>query len=877
MTEENKENKKDKNQPTPLMQQYLGIKAQYPDAVLFFRLGDFYEMFGEDAVKVHSILEVILTKRQNEPMCGVPYHSVNNYIRKLIKAGYKVAICEQLEDPATVKGIVKRGVVRVITPGTLLEENLLDSKNNNFLMSVVTYNKNSAAVAVTDISTGELFTYRTNLFNLENEIIKYKPNEIIVSQKDFGNETLKKILNKFEILVSPIKDIYSDPSYCENFIEKTLGVQSLNHFNISDKPDIISAAGLVYVYIKENRPQTLAVLKNIKFIENNNYMVLDSAAIKNLEILRSNSTLKSDGSLLSAIDSTVTPMGARLVRHWLVKPLIKVSDIKSRHKNIEFFVKNSSLKDELRQRLKSIYDLDRISSRIVSGSAHPKEMLALKDSLKNITEILNMPDWNGAVSQDWKTGGDFQSKNNEEIIFDIINKIGTYINPDAPVFIKDGGVIKQGISKELDEYRAINRDAKKYISDMENEEKQKTGISNLKIGYTSVFGYYIEVTRANSHLVPANYVRKQTLTNCERYITQELKNFEEKIISARDKIIKLETEIYISLRQSIAEYVQNILELSLKIAELDIYLAFADNALRYNYCCPEITDTKELVLKDARHPVVERILKAGNFVANDINLNDTDNRVMIITGPNMSGKSTYLRQTALIVIMAQTGSFVPCSSAKIGVVDRIFTRIGAGDNLAAGESTFMVEMSETANILNLYTDRSLIILDEVGRGTSTYDGMSIAWAVIEAFCDMSQKKNRGVKVLFATHYFELTNLADKNKGLFNKSVEVKEWNNNVIFLHKIIDGAADKSYGIHVAKIAGLPGSVIKRAKEVLKILEKNLNKNSSKVEEEINQPFLFTSIEPEILIELNKLDINNLKPLDALNLLAEWKQKYKN
>lgn len=858
--------KKDVNQVTPLMQQYLNIKAQYPDVILFFRLGDFYEMFGDDATKAHSILEVILTKRQNVPMCGVPYHSVNNYIRKLVKAGFKIAICEQLEDPAAVKGIVKRGVVRVITPGTILEDNLLDSKQNNFLMSIILDDKTkNMAIAICDISTGDFFTYRTLLSNLENEIIKYKPNEIVVSQKDSANEKLQNVLQKFEILASPIKDIYVDSSYCTDFIKKVLNVKSLTHFNIADKPDILSAVGSIFVYIQENQPQTISILQNIKFMENNDFMVLDYVAIKNLEILKSLSTLKQEGSLLHAIDSTITPMGARLLRNWLVKPLLDISEITYRQNKTKLFVENSSLKDEIRDNLKSVHDLDRIVSRIVSGGAHPKEMLALKDSLVIINNIFKKLD---SISY-------FNNRMDINIAAEIINKIESYINPEAPILLKDGAVIKSGISKELDEYRLLSKDAKKYISDLEIKEKQNTGISTLKIGYTSVFGYYIDVTKSNIRLVPTNYIRKQTLTNSERYITQELKTLEEKIISAQDKIIKLETEIYVSLRQEIATYANYVLNLAAAVAELDIFLSFADTAVKYNYCCPIISNNKNLILKDARHPVVEQILKAGMFVANDITLNDITDRVIIITGPNMSGKSTYLRQTALIVIMAQIGSFVPCSYAEIGIVDRIFTRIGAGDNLAGGESTFMVEMAETANILNQYTDRSLIILDEVGRGTSTYDGMSIAWAIIESFSDITIKKNNGAKVLFATHYFELTSLANNN-GIVNKSVDVKEWNTNVIFLHKIVDGAADKSYGIHVAKIAGLPYTVTKRAYEILRGLEKNLNKNFSKFENEIQQPTLFTSIEPEILVELRNTDIDSLRPIDALKLLSVWKEKYK-
>jgi len=858
--------KKDENQVTPLMQQYLNIKAQYPDVILFFRLGDFYEMFGDDAIKAHPILEVILTKRQNVPMCGVPYHSVNNYIRKLVKAGFKIAICEQLEDPASVKGIVKRGVVRVVTPGTILEDNLLDSKQNNFLMSIILDDKEkNIAIAVCDISTGDFFTYRTLLSNLENEIIKYKPNEIIVSQKDSTNEKLQNVLHKFEILASPIKDIYVDSSYCDSFIKKVLNVQSLSHFNIADKSDIISAVGSIFVYIQENQPQTISILQNIKFIETNDFMVLDYVAIKNLEILRSLSSLKQEGSLLNAIDSTITPMGARLLRSWLVKPLLDILEITYRQNKTKLFVEKSSLKDEIRDDLKSVHDLDRIVSRIVSGGAHPKEMLSLKDSLIIINNIFKKLE---SITY-------FDNRIDINNATEIINKIESYIEPETPILLKDGNVIKSGISQELDEYRSLSKDAKKYISDLEVKEKEKTGISTLKIGYTSVFGYYIDVTKSNIHLVPKEYIRKQTLTNSERYITQELKTLEEKIISAQDKIIKLETEIYVSLRQEIATYANYILDLASKVAELDIFLSFADNAIKYNYCCPTISNNKNLVLKDARHPVVEQILKSGTFVANDITLNDTTDRVIIITGPNMSGKSTYLRQTALIVIMAQIGSFVPCSSAEIGIVDRIFTRIGAGDNLAGGESTFMVEMSETANILNQYTDRSLIILDEVGRGTSTYDGMSIAWAIIESFSDINIKKNNGAKVLFATHYFELTSLANNN-GIVNKSVDVKEWNGNVIFLHKIVDGAADKSYGIHVAKIAGLPYTVTRRAYEILKGLEKNLNKNFSKFENDIQQPTLFTSIEPEILVELRSTDIDSLRPIDALKLLSEWKEKYK-
>lgn len=856
---------KKENLQTPLMQQYYSIKSKYPDVILFFRLGDFYEMFGEDAVKAHPILEVVLTKRQTVPMCGVPYHSVNNYIRKLVKAGYKIAICEQLEDPGSAKGIVKRGVTRVITPGTLIEDTLLDSKVNNFLMSIVADDKiKNVSIALADISTGDFFTYETSCLNLENEISKYKPNEIVVCESLTTNEFFTSIFNKFNIAVSTIKDMFCEYSYAQNIIKETLQVKTLSQFNIEDKPGVVCAVGAIYVYVKENQPQSLPMLTNIRYLQTNNYMVLDSIAIRNLEILRTLSTLKQEGSLLSAIDTTHTPMGARLLRDWLIKPLLDISKIEYRQNKTSLFIENISLMQEIREDLKSIYDMDRIISRVISGLANPKELLSLKDSLKIISNIYAKLD----------TVNYFESKQNIDIQQEIIDKIESVINPETPIALKDGNVINANVSKDLDELRLLSTNAKKYISELEQREKQKTGISNLRIGYTSVFGYYIDVTKSNIHLVPQEYIRKQTLTNSERYITQELKTLEEKIISAQDRIIKLETEIFSNLRKDIANYCDYLLQVSYIVAELDIYLAFANNAVNYNYCKPQITNGKELELSDSRHPVIEQILKDGSFVSNDISLNDEDKRIVILTGPNMSGKSTYLRQIALIVIMAQMGSYVPCSKAKIGVVDRIFTRIGAGDNLVAGESTFMVEMAETANILNQYTDRSLIILDEVGRGTSTYDGMSIAWAIIEFLSDKSYKYNKGAKVLFATHYFELTSLANGNNGITNCSVSVKEWNGNVVFLHKIVEGAADKSYGIHVAKIAGIPHTVIKRAHEILRGLEKNLNKNFSKLEEDL-QPNLFTSIEPEILIELRKLEVDDLKPIEALQLLYKWKDKY--
>ncbi|MDD3730582.1 MAG: DNA mismatch repair protein MutS, partial [Endomicrobiaceae bacterium] len=539
-----------------------------------------------------------------------------------------------------------------------------------------------AAVAAADISTGDFFAYETDIQNLENEIIKYKPGEIIIAQSLAKDENLKKILSKSNITSSTVNDICSDAVYCGNLIKKILKISSLNHFNISDKPGVISAVGAIFMYVQDNQPQTLPILNNIRFLETGDYMLLDGVAIKNLEILRSSTSLKQDGSLVSVLDATITPMGARLVKNWIIKPLLEIKKIEDRQNKIKIFIENETARNELSEILKSIADLDRIAARIISGSANPKELLALKDSLIGAT----------AIFEKLKEIG-YCENPVVEPVKEVIEKIESHIEQEAPVMLKDGNVIKTGVSPELDELRLLGKDAKKYISEIETKERQATGINNLKIGYTSVFGYYIDVTKSNISSVPAHYIRKQTLTNSERYITQELKILEEKIISAQDKTIKLETELYVCLRQELAEYSAVILNISSMIAELDIYMSFAFNAVKNNYVCPKMTYGKELVLKNARHPVIEQILKFGDFVANDIDLNDSDKRIMILTGPNMSGKSTYLRQTALIVIMAQIGSFVPCSEAVIGIVDKIFTRIGAGDNLAAGESTFMVEMT----------------------------------------------------------------------------------------------------------------------------------------------------------------------------------------
>ncbi|MDR1940952.1 MAG: DNA mismatch repair protein MutS [Endomicrobium sp.] len=851
-----------KDNLTPLMQQYWNIKAQYCGMILFFHLGDFYEMFGDDAVKAAPVLEVVLTRRTGVPMCGIPFKAANAYLRKLISKGYKVALCDQLEEPSASKKLVRRGVTRVITPGTILEDTLLSAKQNNFLMSVA-FDENSAEAAfcLADISTGDFLTAAADVKSLQSEISKYDPGEILVSSSNFKNKHFCVFIANLKTPVSEVSDSFFDIKASKTIIEETFGQNAVKTYGL-DKKEAVCACGAVLNYIRETQPQSLAIFSGIKFLKVSDFMHLDAAAVKNLEILSSMSSGKTENSLLSVMDSTKTSMGARLIRQWLIKPLLNPEKIKNRQNAVKYFIENSDVKTKIAEKLKGVSDIERITARISSQTAHPKDIVALKESLIIINEISDIlksvEGFNVQIPQNAQT----------------ISEISSYLNDDPPVTLKDGGVIKSGVNSELDELRKISTDVKAYISELESKERKSCGISNLKIGYTSVFGYYIEISKSNIALAPKHYIRKQTLANCERYITQELKTLEEKILSSQEKTLRLESEIFNGLRRELSLRAGEILKTSQIISEIDIFCGFASNALEYNYSCPQINEENTLSIEEGRHPVVERILKNGEFTANDVHFDDSS-RIMILTGPNMSGKSTYLRQTALITIMAQTGSFVPAKSANIGIVDKIFTRIGAGDNLAGGESTFMLEMSETANILHQYTKQSLIILDEVGRGTSTYDGMSIAWAVIEYFADALRAQNKGAKVLFATHYFELTQLSQTLSGVVNFSVDVKEWNGDVIFLHKIKEGSADKSYGIHVAKIAGIPHKVIERAYKILRKLE--TNRIEPLKHEDSSQQEFFYATEPQILVELKNIDLNGLSPIDAFNLIREWKQQYMN
>jgi DNA mismatch repair protein MutS len=836
------------------MEQYWNIKAKYLGMVLFFRLGDFYEMFGDDAVKAAPVLEVVLTQRTGIPMCGVPYHSLNSYIRKLITKGFKVAICEQLEESGIAKGIVKRGVTKVLTPGTILEDTLLESKENNFLMSVIFDNAAAfATFAAADISTGEFFVSETTSKSIETEISKYNLGELIISNANMQNKYISDFTAKLKVTVSDIDNSFFDIEKSQNIIAELFGSNAVKKFGLNKK-EMICACGALLAYIKEMQPQSVNIFSEIRHISNSDFMYLDTVAIKNLELLNSMTSRKTENSLLSVVDSTKTPMGARTIRQWLIRPLLDISKIENRQSIVRFFIKNPNVRKEIVEKLKTVSDIERITARVSSGSANPKDLAALKNTLNTINNISGM-----LKSAD---GLDFNIPENTQIT----NKISSCLSDEPAVSLKDGNVIKNGVNAELDELRKMSIDAKVYISNLEAKERAVSGINNLKIGYTSVFGYYIEINKSNVALTPKHYVRKQTVTAGERYVTEELRILEEKILSVREKTLRLESSIFNTLIQEISVFNADILKTSQVISEIDIFCGFAENATEYNYVCPKISEGIELSIKDGRHPVVERILKNGEFTANDITF-DENSRILILTGPNMSGKSTYLRQTALIVIMAQIGSFVPSQSAEIGLVDKIFTRIGAGDNLSGGESTFMVEMSETANILNQYTQRSLIILDEVGRGTSTYDGMSIAWAIIEFFAGDKIKARTGAKILFVTHYFELTRLSETLKGVVNYSIDVREWNGDVIFLHKIVKGSADKSYGIHVAKIAGMPQQVIERAYKILNRLEKNAG--SPQIE-------FFYAAESQILTELKNIDINALSPIETFNILKNWKERYK-
>ena len=864
---------------TPMMQQYLDMKEQYSDCILMFRLGDFYEMFFEDAAIASRELEIALTGRdcgleERAPMCGVPYHAVDGYVSRLIANGHKVAICEQMEDPALAKGIVKREVIRVVTPGTVTDSAMLDEKKNNYLVSI--YAKGHLyGFAVVDVSTGEFLTTRItwgNTFNkLLDETAKYSPAEIITNRTLYSNtEFVNNLKKRFNSYISPLDDQYFEYEFASGTISNLLGEGALPE---ETAELCVNASGALLYYLEQTQKAGLEHIRRISSYKLEEYMMLDIATRRNLELAETMREKAKKGTLLWVLDRTMTSMGARALRRWVEQPLLNTGDIDERLEAVAELKDKFMVRMELRELLKRVHDIERLMGKIVLGSANCRDMIALKNSLGQVPDIKEILNGCGAV---------LSVRNNSlmdglEDIYELIEKS---IVDDPPISVKDGGIIKTGYNEEVDKLRHATTGGKQWIASLEASEREKTGIKNLKIGFTKVFGYYIEVTKSNFHLVPQEYIRKQTLANCERYVTQELKEMEETILGAEGKIIDLEYRLFAEIREKIATQAGRIKKTAECLAEEDVLCSLAEVADRENYCRPVVNSDSIIKIEAGRHPVVEKMMEQGQFVPNDTYLDLDEDRVSIITGPNMAGKSTYMRQVALIVLMSQIGSFVPASSAVVGVADRIFSRVGASDDLAAGQSTFMVEMSEVAGILENATARSLLVLDEIGRGTSTFDGLSIAWAVIEYISDTEKV---GSRTMFATHYHELTELEGKVSGIKNYCIAVKEKGEDIIFLRKIIRGGADGSYGIQVAGLAGVPRPVIDRAKEILKELEaadvhkQRARKRRAPFEGQVE---LFYAVnngdkaEKEVLDELKNMDISEMTPLESMNVLYRLQQK---
>lgn len=863
---------------TPMMQQYMDTKKQYQDCLLFYRLGDFYEMFFEDAEIASRELEITLTGRdcgleERAPMCGVPWHSVHHYIAKLINKGYKVAICEQMEDPAQAKGIVRREVTRVITPGTVTDPEMLDEKKNNFLMSAYCL-KSYFGIAVADVTTGEFYTtqivYGNTVKQLLDEIHRYQPSELIVNELFLKSVSLGNLKEKAEIYITTLGEEFFDKSEAVKNIEDIKGYNSLKQDELA-----VCASGALIGYLKSTQKVDLNHIKEIQKYKIENYMIIDSSSRRNLELTETLRDRKKRGSLLWVLDRTMTAMGGRMLRKWIEQPLLDVDEINRRLNSVEELKDKFMIRSEIRELLKRVYDMERLSSKLVLGNINARDLLSLKASMGQIPYIINL-------MTNLKTEQCLIIQNETDLLQDIYELIDKSIAEDPPMTIRDGGIIREGYSEEVDNYRRAFIEGKQWIADLESRERESTGIKNLKVRFNKVFGYFIEVTKSNLDLVPDRYIRKQTLVNCERFITEELKELEETILGAEEKVTNLEYELFCQIREQIAHQVHRIQNTADKMAMIDVLCSLAEVADRENYVKPKVHEGNEIYIKEGRHPVVEKVLGTTPFVPNDALLNCTDDRVVIITGPNMAGKSTYLRQVALIVLMAQMGSFVPATEATIGITDRIFTRVGASDDLASGQSTFMVEMTEVANILNNATPRSLLILDEIGRGTSTHDGLAIAWSVIEFINDTGRL---GCRTLFATHYHELTELEDKH-GIKNCCIDVKKKGDEIIFLRKIIPGGADQSYGIEVAGLAGVPELVIERAKSILKELDAADINKSRRSKKKSNKPVdgqldLLTAgslskNEREVIDEIRSLDATTLTPLDALNRLYSLQQKLK-
>ena len=877
---------------TPMMKQYMETKSQYQDCILFYRLGDFYEMFFDDALTASRELEITLTgkncgQEERAPMCGVPYHAVEGYLNRLVSKGYKVAICEQVEDPKTAKGIVKREVVRIVTPGTNLDTQALDESRNNYIMCIV-YIADRYGVSVADITTGDYFvTEFTDSGKLMDEICRFAPSEIICNEAFYmSGMDLDGMKDRLGITIYSLDAWYFDDAVCRQKLLDHFKVSSFAGLGLADYDCGVISAGALLQYLLETQKNDLSNLTHITPYAAGKYMMLDSSTRRNLELCETLREKQKRGSLLWVLDKTKTAMGARTLRKYVEQPLIEKAEIERRLDAVQELKEQAISREELREYMGPVYDLERLITRISYGTANPRDLTAFRTSLEMLPPIR-------LILQDMECSLLREICEDLDPLEDLCSLITDAIREDPPIAMKEGNIIRDGYNEEVDKLRRAKSDGKDWLAKLENEEREKTGIKNLRIKYNKVFGYYLEVTNSYKDMVPDYYTRKQTLANAERYITPELKELEDMILGAEDKLYALEYEIYTEVRETVAAQVERIQKTARAVAALDVFASLALTAERNNYTRPKINEKGVIDIKEGRHPVVEQMIPNDMFISNDTYLDDKKHRISIITGPNMAGKSTYMRQTALIALMAQVGSFVPAQSANIALSDRIFTRVGASDDLASGQSTFMVEMTEVANILRNATSKSLLILDEIGRGTSTFDGLSIAWAVVEYISD---SRLLGAKTLFATHYHELTELEGKIDNVNNYCIAVKEKGDDIVFLRKIVKGGADKSYGIQVAKLAGVPDLVISRAKEIVEELsDEDITTRVSELAErdrvsrkkpkakkydevDIAQMSLFDTVkDDDVLEELKNLDVGNMTPIDALNTIYRLQNKLKN
>ncbi len=876
---------------TPMMQKYLETKQEHPDCILFYRLGDFYEMFFEDALTASKELEITLTGKscgldERAPMCGVPYHAAENYLTKLVNKGYKVAICEQVEDPKLAKGLVKREVVRIVTPGTNLNMQSLEESRNNYIMCIA-YTPNRLGLSVADVTTGDFYlTEVEDTAKLMDELMKYQPTEIICNEAFLvSGMDIADLRGRLHISLNALAPHVFDDESCRRSLTKHFKVNTLKGLGLEEFPTGLIAAGAMLQYLYETQKTSLEHFTHIYPYVTGKYMLLDSSTRRNLELTETLREKQKRGSLLWVLDKTKTAMGARTLRNWIEQPLSERSEMEKRLDAVEELSRDAISRDEIREYLNPVYDLERLLSKISYKTANPRDLIAFRNSVEMMPHLK-------AVLGGFTKAALAEINTQIDGLEDIFALIDQSIEDDPPILVREGGIIKAGFNEDVDTLRSAKTEGKTWLAQLEEEDRERTGIKNLKIKYNKVFGYYFEVTNSFQNLVPQDYIRKQTLANAERYTTPKLKELEDMILNAEDKLCTLEYDLFCEIRDAIAAELSRIQHTAKAVARLDVFASLSLVAERNHYVRPTLNDKGVIDIKEGRHPVVERMIDNDLFIANDTYLDNGKHCISVITGPNMAGKSTYMRQSALIVLMAQVGSFVPAKSANIGIVDRIFTRVGASDDLASGQSTFMVEMNEVANILRNATPKSLLILDEIGRGTSTFDGLSIAWAVIE---HISNRKLLGAKTLFATHYHELTELEGKMNNVNNYCIAVKECGDDIVFLRKIVKGGADKSYGIQVAKLAGVPDMVIDRAKEIVEQLSDNditekvqsiqvdsktdRGKKLPRYDEvDLAQMSLFDTVKDEdVLKELEEINITMLTPLDAMNTLYRLQNKLKN